>query len=84
MTNDTTTTKQRPTHTAFSVRKYKQNGAHKSSRTPIGAGWVHGDGEGFDIVLEAFPVNGRVTLRKNRPQTEQLEQTGPTEQAEQA
>lgn len=36
MTNDTTTTKQRPTHTAFSVRKYKQNGAHKSSRTPLG------------------------------------------------
>lgn len=73
MSNDTTNTK-RPTHTAFSVRKYKKNGEHKSARTPIGAAWLHGDGEGFDIVLEAFPVNGRVTLRKNKPQSDSSEE----------
>lgn len=67
MSNTTTTSKQRPTHNAFSVRKYKLNGEHRSEYTLIGAAWLHGDGEGFDIVLQAFPVNGRVTLRKVKP-----------------
>jgi hypothetical protein len=35
MSNDTTTSK-RPTHKAYSVRKYQQNGEHKSEWTPIG------------------------------------------------
>jgi hypothetical protein len=75
MSNDTTpTAKNRPTHTAYSVRKYKKNGEHKSDYTPIGAAWLHGDGNGFDIVLEAFPVSGRVTLRKVKPKAEEAEQ----------
>ncbi len=69
-----TTTKNRPTHNAFAVRKYKQNGAHRAEYTVIGAAWQHGDGEGFDIVLQAFPVNGRVTLRKAQPKSEQAPQ----------
>jgi hypothetical protein len=73
MSKDTTTSK-RPTHTAYSVRKYQKNGEHKSQWTPIGSGWLHGDGEGFDIVLECIPVNGRVALRKNKPKSEQAEQ----------
>jgi hypothetical protein len=64
------TTKNRPTHTAYSVRRYKKNGEHKSARTPIGAAWMHPDGKGFDIVLEAMPFNARVTLRENQPQSE--------------
>ena len=82
MSNTTTTSKQRPTHTAYSVRKYTQNGEHKSDWTRIGAAWLHGDGEGFDIVLEAVPVNGRIALRKNKPKSEQAPDA--PEQASQA
>ncbi len=69
MSNDTTV-KTRPTHNAFLVRKYKVNGEHRSEYTPIGAAWAHGDGDGYDILLSAFPTNGRVTLRKVKPKPE--------------
>jgi hypothetical protein len=65
MNNDTTTSK-RPTHTAFSVRDYTVGGEKKADWTPIGVAWAHQDGEGFDIVLEALPVNGRVAIRKRK------------------
>ena len=84
MSNDTTTIKTRPTHSAYQVRKYKTNGEYRSEYTLIGAAWPHGDGEGFDILLQAFPVNGRVTLRKNKPKAEQAEKPAQPEQAEQA
>jgi hypothetical protein len=70
MSNDTTTTKQRPTHNAFTVRKYKVNGEHRSQYTKIGAAWQHGDGKGYDVVLECLPVDGRVSLRLNEPKSE--------------
>ncbi len=67
MSNDTTTSgttaKRLPQFEAFSVRKYKKNGEHRTARTRIGAAWQHGDGKGCDIVLECFPVNGRLALR---------------------
>ncbi len=66
MTNEATNSK-RPTHTAYSVRDYQKNGETKSDWTRIGIAWAHRDGEGFDIVLEALPVNGRVALRKSKP-----------------
>ena len=68
--SDAATPKNRPTHNAFLVRKYKANGEHRAEYTPVGAAWVHGDGEGFDVVLTALPVNGRVTLRKVKPKPE--------------
>jgi type IV secretory pathway ATPase VirB11/archaellum biosynthesis ATPase len=69
--NKDTAMKTRPTHNAFVVRKYKANGQHRSEYSPIVAAWLHGDGDGFDIVLTAFPVNGRVTLRKVKPKPEE-------------
>ena len=74
MSNDTTTTKSRPTHTAFHVRRYKMNGEYRSEYTAIGAAWPHGDGEGLDIVLQCFPTNGRISIRRNKPKAEQAEQ----------
>ena len=56
-----------PTHTAYSVREYEKNGEQKSDWTRIGIAWAHRDGEGFDIVLDALPVNGRIALRKSKP-----------------
>ncbi len=31
--------------------------------TQIAAGWLHKDGKGYDVPLQAFPVDGRLTLR---------------------
>jgi hypothetical protein len=31
--------------------------------TKVGVAFEHKDGKGFEVVLEAFPVDGRITLR---------------------
>ena len=65
MSNDTTTIKTRPTHSAFQVRKYKTNGEYRSEYTLIGAAWPHGDGEGFNLKLEYLPLNNaEIVIRK--------------------
>lgn len=56
---DTNNTKS-PTHTAYQVR---QLSGDKSMWTRIGSAWPHGDGKGFNIQLNAVPLDGRVTLR---------------------
>ncbi len=48
-----------PTHYAYVVT----GEAEKKSWTRIGAAWPNSDGEGFNIVLDAVPVSGRITLR---------------------
>lgn len=35
--------------------------------TPIGSAFAHKDGKGFNIELEALPVNGRIVLREPKP-----------------
>jgi hypothetical protein len=58
----------KPTHTAFTVRDYKDGeGKQKGRWLEIGAAWVHKDGKGFDVALEALPVDGRLVLRLNEP-----------------
>ena len=63
--NDTTNqsvpaTSNAPSHVAYQVRDRK--GA-KSIFTRIGAAWPHKDGNGFNIQLDAVPLDGKVTLR---------------------
>jgi hypothetical protein len=65
------TNSKRPTFTAFSVRDYQKDGQKESDWTRIGVAWPHRDGEGFDVILEALPVSGRVAIRKNKPKPEQ-------------
>jgi hypothetical protein len=36
----------------------------KSKWREIGAAFTQRDGEGFDLLLEAFPASGKVVLRK--------------------
>ncbi len=36
----------------------------------IGAAWTHRNGEGLNVQLEAFPVNGRLVLLPPREQEE--------------
>jgi len=58
----------RPTHTAYSVTDYaKKDGERDSSWKAVGSAWMHKDGKGFDVKLEAIPVSGRLVLRVNDP-----------------
>ncbi len=70
MSKDSTTSK-RPTHIAYSVREYQANGHTESDWTRVGAVWEHRSGEGFDLLLDAIPVSGRVVIRKAKPKSEQ-------------
>ena len=55
MSNDTTTTKSRPTHRLFSVTKDAEG---KANWQEIGALWPHKDGKGFNLKLTKPPVEG--------------------------
>ncbi len=58
------TTRAKPVHIAYVVRDYKgEGGKPDSSWSEIGVTFMHKDGLGFDLVLTAVPVNGRVVLR---------------------
>ncbi len=61
--------------TAFTVRKYQQGKIERTHWLAIGQALSHKDGEGFDIVLQALPVDGRIVLRKSLPK-EAAEQAG--------
>lgn len=59
-------TKVRPSHTAYMVRDYTTaSGEADAAWSKIGVAFAHRDGMGFDVVLDATPVNGRVVLRSN-------------------
>jgi hypothetical protein len=36
--------------------------------TKIGAAWLHEDGKGFNILLTAMPVSGKLVVREPKPQ----------------
>ncbi len=54
----------KPAYNAYSVREYEKDGKKDSVWTKIGVAFAHKNGGGFDIVLEALPINGRITLRE--------------------
>jgi hypothetical protein len=46
----------------------------------IGGAWMHQDGDGYNIVLQALPIDGRVVLRLPKDdQTEQRPAQQPNE-----
>lgn len=55
------TTGNAPSLFAYHVKK----GEQKSFWTRIGAAFPHKDGNGFNVVLECIPVDGKITLRTN-------------------
>ena len=55
-----TTSSKTPSHVAYQVRD-RENG--KSFWTRIGSAWAHKDGNGFNIQIDAVPLDGRITLR---------------------
>jgi hypothetical protein len=49
-----------PTHIAYQVR---DRDGGKGFWTRIGSVWPHADGKGFNIQIDAVPLDGRITLR---------------------
>ncbi len=58
-TNEATGSKA-PTHIAYQVRD-REGG--KAFWTRIGSVWPHADGKGFNIQLDAVPLDGWITIR---------------------
>jgi hypothetical protein len=60
----TTTTKQKPTHTAYIVTGQ----GDKANWHEIGAVWAHKDESGFDLtIVEGISVSGRIVCRERKP-----------------
>ena len=57
---ETKTNGKSPSHVAYQVRDRE---GQKSIWTRIGVAWAHADGKGFNVQLEAVPLDGRVSLR---------------------
>jgi hypothetical protein len=51
----------KPSARAYTVRE--GSGKGKSFWTRIGSAWLHKDGKGFNIQLDALPVDGRLVIR---------------------
>ena len=58
----------RPSHLAYQVNE-GQDG--KSYFNKVGAAFAHKDGQGFNVVLDAMPVDGRLTLRTPQERVEE-------------
>lgn len=51
----------KPTHRAYIVTERGEG--KKADFLEIGAAWPNADGKGFNLVLKAAPLDGRLTLR---------------------
>jgi hypothetical protein len=62
------TTSKKPSHHVYSVRDGGENGS--DYWTKIGVAFAHNDGKGFSVILEAFPIEGKLTIRtaESKPQ----------------
>jgi hypothetical protein len=63
---------QQPSYTAYTVHKRE---GKDDFWLAIGAAFMHEDGDGYNIVLQALPIDGKVVLRLPKAQNEK-----PTEQ----
>lgn len=48
---------------AYTVKEIGEGKEKKSFWTKLGVAFPHKDGEGFDVILEALPVSGRLVIR---------------------
>jgi hypothetical protein len=64
---------QQPSYTAYSVSKRE---GKDDFWTAIGAAFMHQDGDGYNIVLQALPIDGKIVLRLPKAQND--EQSKPT------
>lgn len=65
---------QQPNYRAYTV--IKRGEGQEDFWLPIGAAFMHQDGEGYNIVLQALPIDGKIVLRLPKGE-EQIAETGP-------
>ena len=51
----------KPSHYVYTVREGKEN--DRGFWTKVGAVFSHNDGKGFNIILDAVPLDGKLTVR---------------------
>ena len=69
----------KPTHRAFIVKKFTdKEGTEKSRWLDIGSVWTHRDGKGFDVNLEAVPLDGRHRHSARRTEALDANRVTPT------
>lgn len=56
----------KPAYIAYTVTENGEDEDREDYWTKIGAAFPHHDGNGFNIALDALPVNGRIVLRRPR------------------
>ncbi len=61
---------QQPTYQAYTVVKRE---GQDDFWLNIGAAFMHQDGDGFNIVLQALPINGKIVLRLPKADTKDNE-----------
>jgi hypothetical protein len=57
-----------PAFTAYAVSKRGEN--QEDWWTPIGAAFPHKDGQGFNVVLQTIPLDGKIVLRPPKDKEE--------------
>lgn len=61
----------KPEFIAYQVKNVE--GMEKAIWNRIGAAWQHEAGEGLSVVLDALPLDGRITLIKPRDKDEETD-----------
>lgn len=59
---------QQPSYTAYTVSKRE---GKDDFWTPIGAAFMHQDGDGYNVVLQALPLDGKIVLRLPKAQNDE-------------
>jgi len=52
---------------AYTVRDFERNGATEHDWMRIGVGFPNEDGKGFNLILHAVPVDGKIVVRLHEP-----------------
>jgi hypothetical protein len=63
--------KDKPTHDAYVAVSTGPNPTD-TIWLKVGAAWEHKDGEGFNVVLHATPVTGKLVLRKPKEKSDDI------------
>ena len=70
---------QQPSYRAYTVIKRE---GQDDFWLAIGAAFMHQDGDGFNVVLQALPIDGKIVLRP--PKSDDQQEQPPTDKARQS
>lgn len=70
-----------PSHHAFSVRN-NPDPQGKAFFNRVGSAFPHKDGKGFNVDLEAMPVNGKIVLRTPQERLKDAKDGGGKDQGQ--